>query len=124
MAKQLNEGEVQVGNRKIGPETVIQVNLKTLVIILGFLVSGLTTAWWNLSEKIEKSEVKSSSEIQELTTEVKKLKDEDIKSLAKQVQGVDGKLLDFFIKLQGNTTSKPPVDQAVPASNINPQLPR
>jgi len=32
MAK-LRENEVQVGQRKIGPETVIQMNLKTLFIV-------------------------------------------------------------------------------------------
>lgn len=123
MEERLDEGQVQVGNRKIGPDTVIQMNLKTLVIILGFLVSGLTTAWWNLSDKIENSKEDSSEQIKELTTEVKKLKDEDIKTLSKQVEGVDGKLLDFFIKVQG-TLPKPTEGAAISTTNQVPSLPK
>lgn len=123
MEERLDEGQVQVGNRKIGPDTVIQMNLKTLVIILGFLVSGLTTAWWNLSDKIENSKRDSSEQIKELTTEVKKLKDEDIKTLSKQVEGVDGKLLDFFIKVQG-TLPKPTEGSAISTTNQVPSLPK
>ena len=124
MGNKLEEGQVRVGNRKIGPETVIQMNLKTLVIILGFLVSGLTTAWWSLSDKIEKSEQSSSSEIKEISLELKKLKDEDLKTLSKQVEGVDGKLLDFFIRVQGNSGVRPTTSEATPTNNQQPVLPR
>ena len=45
MSDNIEDNEVQIGPRKIGPNTVVQVNLKTLVIVLGFLGSGLWYVW-------------------------------------------------------------------------------
>jgi len=122
MAK-LRENEVQVGQRKIGPDTVIQMNLKTLFIVLGFVLSGLTTAWVSLSMKISDSSNKNSESIEALAKDIKSMKEEDLKELSRKVYEIDGKVQVIFIDMQSGLSNKNTNVVNQPVSNIKPQMP-
>jgi hypothetical protein len=122
MAK-LKENEVQVGQTKIGPETVIQMNLKTLVIVLGFVLSGLTTAWVTLSMKISDSSKKNSESIDALSKDIKSMKEEDLKELSRKVYEIDGKVQVIFIDMQNGNRDRNSNSTNQPVNNIQPQMP-
>jgi hypothetical protein len=122
MAK-LNENEVQVGQTKIGPETVIQMNLKTLVIILTFVLSGLTTAWVTLSMKISDSSKKNSESIEALAKDIRSMKEEDLKELSRKVYEIDGKVQVIFIDMQNGNRDRNSSSVNQPVNNIQPQMP-
>jgi hypothetical protein len=124
MAK-LKENEVQVGQTKIGPETVIQMNLKTLVIILTFVLSGLTTAWVTLSMKISDSSKKNSESIDALSKDIKSMKEEDLKELSRKVYEIDGKVQVIFIDMQNGNRDRDRNSNSTnqPVNNIQPQMP-
>ena len=122
MAK-LKENEVQVGQRKIGPETVIQMNLKTLFIVLGFALSGLTTAWISLSMKISDSSKKNSESIDALAKDIKSMKEEDLKELSRKVYEIDGKVQVIFIDMQNGNRDRETNSTNHPVNNIQPQKP-
>ena len=122
MAK-LKENEVQVGQTKIGPETVIQMNLKTLVIILTFVLSGLTTAWVTLSMKISDSSKKNSESIDALSKDIKSMKEEDLKELSRKVYEIDGKVQVIFIDMQNGNRDRSSNSTNQPVNNIQPQMP-
>jgi len=122
MAK-LKENEVQVGQTKIGPETVIQMNLKTLVIILTFVLSGLTTAWVTLSMKISDSSKKNSESIDALAKDIRSMKEEDLKELSRKVYEIDGKVQVIFIDMQNGNRDRNSNSTNQPVNNIQPQMP-
>ena len=122
MAK-LKENEVQVGQRKIGPETVIQMNLKTLFIVLGFALSGLTTAWVSLSMKISDSSKKNSESIDALAKDIKSMKEEDLKELSRKVYEIDGKVQVIFIDMQNGNRDRNVSTTNQLVNNIQPQIP-
>jgi hypothetical protein len=122
MAK-LKENEVQVGQTKIGPETVIQMNLKTLVIILTFVLSGLTTAWVTLSMKISDSSKKNSESIEALAKDIRSMKEEDLKELSRKVYEIDGKVQVIFIDMQNGNRDRNSSSVNQPVNNIQPQMP-
>lgn len=119
----LRENEVQVGQRKIGPETVIQMNLKTLFIVLGFVLSGLTTAWVTLSMKISESSKKNSESIEALAKDIKSMKEEDLKELSRKVYEIDGKVQVIFIDMQNGNRDRNSSSVNQPVNNIQPQMP-
>jgi NhaP-type Na+/H+ or K+/H+ antiporter len=119
----LKENEVQVGQTKIGPETVIQMNLKTLVIILTFVLSGLTTAWVTLSMKISDSSKKNSESIDALSKDIKSMKEEDLKELSRKVYEIDGKVQVIFIDMQNGNRDRNSNSTNQPVNNIQPQMP-
>jgi len=90
MPQEPKDNEVIIGNgqnqRVIGPNTVIQVNLKTLMMVLGILLSGLTTAWINITNKIESSNEKTQIELKELSQKIETIKDENIKNLKSELE--------------------------------------
>jgi hypothetical protein len=119
----LRENEVQVGQRKIGPETVIQMNLKTLFIVLGFVLSGLTTAWVTLSMKISDSSKKNSESIEALAKDIRSMKEEDLKELSRKVYEIDGKVQVIFIDMQNGNRDRNSNSTNQPVNNIQPQMP-
>ena len=122
MAK-LKENEFQIGQTKIGPETVIQMNLKTLFIVLGFVLSGLTTAWVTLSMKISDSSKKNSESIDALSKDIKSMKEEDLKELSRKVYEIDGKVQVIFIDMQNGNRDRNSNSTNQPVNNIQPQMP-
>jgi hypothetical protein len=122
MAK-IKENEVQIGQTKIGPETVIQMNLKTLVIVLGFVLSGLTTAWVNLSMKISDSSNKNSESIDALAKDIKSMKEQDLKELSRKVYQIDGKIQGIFVDIQNDNKDEETNSTNHPVNNIQPQKP-
>ena len=117
------DNEVLIGNgnnqRVIGPSTVIQINLKTLVIVLGILLSGLTTAWVNITNRIESSNEKTQTELKELSQKIETIKDENIKNLKSELEllkkPVNSVILERQNQLNQNTnTNVESVENAVP----------
>lgn len=124
MEPKLQTNEVNIGSTKIGPDTVIQLNLKTLVIVLGFLLSGLTTAWWNLSDSINKSNDSSAEDIKELQYDIKELKNQDLKTISIQLNQLDGKVQGIFMNMQRHGyNSAPGATHAGTPSNMTPANP-
>lgn len=118
----LNDNEVQVGQRKIGPGTVIQVNLKTLIVVLGILLSGLTTIYFNLKSSMDSAAQKNAAQIDDLTKEVRALKDQDLKELNRIVGEIDGKVEGIYRNMPGNNYNYQPTGQSI--QNQTPQRPR
>lgn len=103
MEKNIKDNEVVMGNKKIGPETIIQINLKTLIIVLSFIISTAVTSWWNLKGLIDKSNLKSAEDIRELSKEIKSIKEQDLKTISIQLNQVDGKVQGIFMNMQRNS---------------------
>ena len=117
------DNEVLIGNgnnqRVIGPSTVIQINLNTLVIVIGILLSGLTTAWVNITNRIESSNEKTQTELKELSQKIETIKDENIKNLKSELEllkkPVNSVILERQNQLNQNTnTNVESVENAVP----------
>lgn len=77
----LKDNEILIGNKKIGLNTTIKLNLKTLFIILGILYGGLSTVatitYFNLKEEL-------SEQKNELKKEISDQKDFLIKEISDQ----------------------------------------
>lgn len=118
-----NQVVISNGNnqRVIGPSTVIQVNLKTLMIVLGILLSGLTTAWVNITGRIESSNERTQIELKELSQKIETIKDENIKNLKSELEllkkPVNSVILERQNQLQNQNTniSTSSVENAVPS---------
>lgn len=100
MSDNIEDNEVQIGPKKIGPNTVVQVNLKTLVIVLGFLGSGLWYVWSDISKKVEGSNKSNFDQIENLKSEIRSIKDQDLKTISIQLNQVDGKVQGIFMNMQ------------------------
>ena len=130
MQQDPKDNEVIIGNgrnqRVLGPNTVIQVNLKTLVVVLGLLLSGLTTAWYNITSKIENSNEKTEKQIEKIYDKLETIKEQDLKQLRSDVDRMIGTSNRVVEKSQEefresnnfNSTESRPVD------NNKPQMPR
>lgn len=123
MAKKLEDNEVQLGPQKIGPNTIVQINLKTFFVLLGILGSGLWYAWSDLSKKLESSDKSSAQQINKLQEEIKSIKDQDLKIISSQLNQVDGKVQGIFINMQRDNYTpnnisnlKVPENKAMPAN--------
>lgn len=128
---QPGENEVVVnnaGNQKVfGPNTVIQINLKTLVVALGLIISGLSTAYYSLSSKIEKSNEKTTKDIEVVSNKLEKIKDEDLSPLKDQVNYIRGQLGNVVNENQNELRQTNRINRAnesVNVENQNPTLPR
>lgn len=120
---ELNDNEVNIVERKIGPGTVIQINLKTLVVVLGILLSGVTTLYVSLTNSIKSNSEKSAAQITELAKEVRALKDQDLKELNRMVFEIDGKVEGIYRNMPGNSYNNyQPTGR--PIQNQTPQRPR
>lgn len=117
----LDDNEASIG-RTIGPNTMITVNLKTLVIALGIVLSGLTTIWVNLSAQIEKSNESTSKQIENVAIDVKEIKDQDLRELNRRVGEVSGNF-EGFVKAQNAANNTTTSNQNTPVSNLTPSLP-
>lgn len=131
MSRKPSDNEVIVGNGKnqrvLGPNTVIQINLKTLVIVIGLLLSGLTTAYYNLSSKISESDKKLSTQIDDLDKSLDGLKDQELKELRSKVDRISGQLDNTTRQNQNEFRQDNIVNRANESGNvenITPTLPR
>jgi hypothetical protein len=114
----LEDNEVKVGKSKIGPNTIIQLNLKTLIVVLGLLGSGLVYTWRDISNKVDSSRKTSSEEINELQNEIKAIKEQDLKTISVQLNQVDGKVQGIFMNVQKDVYNP----NMVSTSNLKPEL--
>lgn len=118
----LNDNEIKLGQTKIGPNTTIQINLKTLFVVVGILMSGLTTMYLNISSSMKSISEKNAAQISDLTKEVRALKDQDLKELNRIVGNIDGKVEGIYRSLPGNSYSFPTGGPTI--QNQTPQRPR
>jgi hypothetical protein len=127
MAK-VKENEVDIGGRKISGDTIITINLKTLFIVLGFLLSGLTTAYVSLSSKISASSQTTSEEIKDLSKEMKELRQQEVPKIREDVKGIDSKvqIIYDFVNRSNYQEMYPNHQRAIqrPISAQMPQAPR
>jgi hypothetical protein len=124
------DNEIVIGNgqnqKVFGPNTVIQVNLKTLLIVLGLLLSGLTTAWVNITNKIEKSNEKTQQQIEKISDKLETIRDQDLKQLRSDVDRMIGTSNNVIQRSQqefresGNVSDHPTTQ----VKNNKPELPR
>ena len=129
MPRKPSDNEVAINNgqnqRVFGPNTVIQVNLKTLLIVLGLLLSGLTTAWININSKIDKSNQYMENEVKSISGKIEAIREQDLKPLNINVSYMRGKIDAQLEKDQrefreNNNTQN---SQAIPTDNLKPSLP-
>ena len=129
MRQDPKDNEVIIGNgrnqRVLGPNTVIQLNLKTLVVVLGLLLSGLTTAWYNITSKIESSNEKTEKQIEKIYDKLETIKEQDLKQLRSDVDRMIGTSNRVVEKNQqefresNNFNSS----ESKPVNNNRPQMP-
>lgn len=100
MSNNIQDNEVNIGPQKIGPNTVIQINLKTLLTLLGILGSGLFYLWSDISNKVEAYNKSNYDQIETLKDEIKSIKDQDLKTISIQLNQVDGKVQGIFMNVQ------------------------
>ncbi|MFN7656239.1 MAG: hypothetical protein ACK5OW_00450 [bacterium] len=100
MSNNIQDNEVNIGPQKIGPNTVIQINLKTLLTLLGILGSGLFYLWSDISNKVEAYNKSNYDQIETLKDEIRSIKDQDLKTISIQLNQVDGKVQGIFMNVQ------------------------
>jgi len=130
MQQDPKDNEVIIGNgrnqRVLGPNTVIQINLKTLVVVLGLLLSGLTTAWYNITSKIENSNEKTEKQIEKIYDKLETIKEQDLKQLRSDVDRMIGTSNNVIQRSQqefresGNMSDHPTTQ----VKNNKPELPK
>lgn len=98
----LKDNEVQVGQRRIGGDTVIQINLKTVLVALGLLGSGLGFLWNNVTNKMDSYNTTTKTQVESLKEEIKEIKNQDLKTISTQLNQVDGKVQGIFMNMQRN----------------------
>ncbi len=114
------------GNQKVfGPNTVIQINLKTLLIVLGILFSGLTTVWININSKIDKSNQYMENEVKSISGKIEAIREQDLKQLNINVSYMRGKIDAQLEKDQKEfrESNNSQINQIVPVDNLQPKLP-
>lgn len=130
--------EAEVNGKKYGEESLITVklNIKNLIIILGFIGSMFTGGYYLLKDDITsvKDEIKTTKN--SLSVEIDQIRDEDLKVIYNQVNQIDGKV-QVLVNGSGrrnwasNTESSSPRPQPTPApvvvkpdtTNNTPELP-
>lgn len=88
----------------ISPSTIIQVDLKTLVVVILFIISTIGGAYWKLSDSI-------GSGLSGVNQEVK--------SISSQVDVVDGKVQGIVLILQQKDGQSLPTNKSVQNQNPN-----
>jgi len=67
--------EIKIGNTKISESTELRINLKTLAIVLGLLISGLGSAYYKLDQSITTTKTEIIQKIKKVEDSVDKLED-------------------------------------------------
>jgi hypothetical protein len=93
--------------KRITADTVIQIDLKTLVIVLVFIISTIGGAYWRLSSTIDTG---LSGVHQEVT------------GISNQVMLVDGKVQGLVLTLQGKENQS--TNKSVQNQSVQNQSPR
>ena len=119
MAEDIKDEEIHVGTKKIGMGSIIKLNVKTLIIIIGVLYGGLssvaTIGYFNLKAEIElvKEDTKNKLTIAEENVETEldgtlNIVRDDIKGLIKdqgELKGDIKVLLEKTRKINTNIES-------------------
>lgn len=128
MAKEVRDNEVDINGKRIGESTTITINLKTLVFIIGLIISGITTAYVSLSSKLSNYATSTQTDIKELSKDMKELRQQELPKMREDVSKIDTKvqiIYDFVNRsnyqqmFPNNNTS-----ENNPVSNQTPQMPR
>jgi ABC-type phosphate/phosphonate transport system ATPase subunit len=127
MAKQIRDNEVDINGKKFGESTIITINLKTLVIIIGLIISGLTTAYVSLSSKISNYATSTQTDIKDLSKDMKELRQQELPKMREDVSKIDTKvqiIYDFVNRsnYQQIVPNNTPGNNSI--SNQTPQMPR
>lgn len=117
----VDDNEVKIGQNKIGLNTTIQINIKTLIVIIGIIMSGLTTLYVNITSSMKSISDKSNIQIIDLTKEVRELKDQDLKELNRMIGNIDGKVEGIYRNLPNNNYNYHSNNR--PIENQNPNIP-
>lgn len=123
-----NEVVVNNGKNKVfGPNTVIQINLKTLIVILGIVLSGLGTLWVNINSKIDKSNDSTNKQIDKISLKLETIRDQDLKQLDASVNRLQGNV-DIILEMNQQRYRQSNLNildnNIQPVSNIRPERPR
>jgi hypothetical protein len=85
MAKQINVNQEKIEN------TQIVINVKTLLVILGFMISGLSGVYYKLSDDIDGAKTTVKESETSITTEIKRidgLRRDDYKILDEKITNI------------------------------------
>jgi septal ring-binding cell division protein DamX len=127
MAKQIRDNEVDINGKKFGESTIITINLKTLVIIIGLIISGLTTAYVSLSSKISNYATSTQTDIKDLSKDMKELRQQELPKMREDVSKIDTKvqiIYDFVNRSNYQEMFPSQNSSTRPVTNQTPQMPR
>ena len=124
----LNTGKNVNGNTTFQ----LNFNLKTLIIVILFIISTVSGAWLDLKIRIDNASNNAKTEIAKFDTDIKdikdginELKDVNIKSVSDRLNLVDGKVQGLIIILQSSNSSHASHSNhsATPVNASNPTNP-
>jgi hypothetical protein len=123
MSDEVKDEEIQIGKSKVGLSSVIKLNVKTLIMIIGILYGGLSTVatigYFNLQSEIVlvKEDTKSKMESAEKNVETElneslHILRDDIKGLIKEQGDLKGDIKVLLEKTrQINTTIESSIER-------------
>jgi len=116
MSEDIKDEEIQIGQNKVGLSSVIKLNVKTLLLIIGILYGGLSTVatigYFNLRAEIELVQEDTKNKMNDAKNDVEEELDEslhivrdDVKRLIKEQGDLKGDIKVLLEKTrQINTT--------------------
>lgn len=92
MADEIKDDEIQIGEKKIGMGSVIKLNVKTLLVIVGLLYGGLSTVatigYFNLKQEIELTKQETKKQVSESEEDVEKEMKETLQIVRSDIKGL------------------------------------
>ena len=92
MTVEVKDEEIHIGDKKIGLSSVIKLNVKTLVMIIGILYGGLSTVatigYFQLKAEIELIKVDTKSKLEKASGDVEKELDNSLHILREDIQEI------------------------------------
>jgi hypothetical protein len=132
MTVEVKDEEIQIGDKKIGLSSVIKLNVKTLIVLIGILYGGLSTVatigYFNLKAEIELIKVDTKLKLDKAEESVEKELDnslhmvrDDIQEIIKEQGELKGDIKVLLEKTrQINTTIES--ERLIPDYNHLPEL--
>src|SRR3972149_4923430 len=111
--------EVEIDKKKVGEESLVTIKLtiKNLIIVLAFIVSTVTGAYFALKSDINGVKKDISESRTETKKDIDRIKEEDLKVIYNQVNQIDGKVQTILMLKNDNSRDKLPETEL---PNLNP----
>lgn len=114
--------EVEVNKKKIGEESLVTIRLtiKNLIIVLAFIISTVTGAYFALKSDINGVKKDISDSRIETKKDIDRIKEEDLKVIYNQVNQIDGKVQ---VLVNGNRSfERPTRNPSIDSTRTLPEI--